>query len=518
MPQPSERSLATPMMSPCLPAINGIAFPESCTWPSYTKEQAGANQGLPSGSAAGNSLFARIEVLKVLTMTAVDEQSDSTGWRERLRHTATRAAAFAVYSLSRFNADGCFAASGALSYTTLVSLVPLAVIALGSLSSFPIFAPVRDQLLGLVMENFVPSIGTQAAWWFRAFADSATQTTAIGAAGIAATSILLLVTVEDQLNLIWRVTAPRPWVQRLLAYWTLITLGPLLIGISLSLSTYFEIAARQAGFGQQALAWFASSWLHGLARAVPALLEFIALTLLYCLIPNCTVRRRDGAFGAVIATVAIESLKVGFSIYIGASSFYSTVYGALAIIPIFLLWMYISWMAVLLGAVAAAALPNWQIDRRIGNISAGGVRLGLSLALIAALVRAQRRGKARSTPALAEELGVATTVIDEHIKPLAEAGFAAHTQSGRWVLTWSPETATLQDLYKALHLPLADRWTEQVSASWERQAAPAMDRIVKAESVAMQATIASLIAEHDDPGKPFAEATRAARSDRPVHA
>ena len=296
-------------------------------------------------------------------MTTAEAESRSIRQSGRLRQMAATAAAFALYSLRRFNADGCFAASGALSYTTLVSLVPLAVIALGSLSSFPILAPVRERLLGLAMENFVPSIGSQAAWWFRTFADSATQTTAIGAAGIAATGILLLVTVEDQLNLIWRVTAPRPWGQRLLAYWTLITLGPLLIGVSLSLSTYFEIAARQAGFGEQALAWFASSWLHGAARAVPALLEFVALTLLYGLIPNCAVRWRDGALGAVIATLTIEILKVGFSIYIGATSFYSTVYGALAVIPIFLLWMYISWMAVLLGAVVAAALPNWRNDR-----------------------------------------------------------------------------------------------------------------------------------------------------------
>ena len=179
------------------------------------------------------------------------------------------AAAFAIYALRRFVADGCFAASGALSYTTLVSLVPLAVIALGSLSAFPIFAPVHEELLGLVFRNFVPSIGEQAAWWFRNFAESAAQTTAIGIAGIAATGILLLVTVEDQLNLIWRVTAPRPWVQRVLAYWTLITLGPLLIGVSLSLSTYFEIAARQVGLGHEAAALFASGWLHGLARAVP---------------------------------------------------------------------------------------------------------------------------------------------------------------------------------------------------------------------------------------------------------
>jgi len=446
-----------------------------------------------------HSLFTSSEARKVFAMISADERSLPAPQLGRLRQMLATLAAFATYSLRRFLADGCFAASGALSYTTLVSLVPLAVIAFGSLSAFPIFAQVHDQLVALVFRNLVPSIGEQAAWWFRTFADSAAKTTAIGVAGIAATGILLLVTVEDQLNLIWRVTSPRPWVQRILAYWTLITLGPLLIGISLSLSTYFEIAARQVGFGEEAVAWIASSWLHGVARAVPALLEFIALTLLYCLIPNCAVRWRDGALGAAIATLAIEILKVGFSIYIGAASFYQTVYGALAIIPIFLLWMYISWMAVLLGAVVAAALPNWRIDERVGTIPSGGVRLGFSLALIAALARAQRRGEAKSTPELAAELGVATTVIDEHLKPLAEAGFAAHTQDGRWVLSWSPETATLHDLYEALHLPLAGSWTEHVSAPWQRLVAPAMDRIVKAEAAAMQATIASLIAETLEP-------------------
>src|SRR5882762_11466333 len=430
-------------------------------------------------------------------MISAEEQSRPRGGM--LRQTFATLTAFAMYALRRFLADGCFAASGALSYTTLVSLVPLAVIAFGSLSAFPIFSQVHDQLVALVFRNLVPSIGEQAAWWFRTFADSAAQTTAIGVAGIAATGILLLVTVEDQLNLIWRVTSPRPWVQRILAYWTLITLGPLLIGISLSLSTYFEIAARQVGFDEEAVAWITSSWLHGVARAVPALLEFIALTLLYCLIPNCAVRWRDGALGAAIATLAIEILKVGFSIYIGASSFYSTVYGALAVIPIFLLWMYISWMAVLLGAVVAAALPNWRIDQRIGSAPAGGVRLGLSLALIAALVRAQKRGEARSTSALAAELGVATTVIDEHLKPLAEAGFAAHRQDGCWVLAWSPETATLHDLYKALRFPLAGRWDDQVSAPWQRQVAPAMDRIVRSEAAAMHVTIAALLADTLEP-------------------
>src|SRR6516164_5402251 len=123
-------------------------------------------------------------------MITAEAESRATGRVSRLRHMAATAAAFALYSLRRFNADGCFAASGALSYTTLVSLVPLGVIALGSLSAFPILAPVRDQLLRLVLGNFVPSVGDQAAWWFRTFADSATQTTAIGVVSIAATGIL----------------------------------------------------------------------------------------------------------------------------------------------------------------------------------------------------------------------------------------------------------------------------------------------------------------------------------------
>lgn len=428
------------------------------------------------------------------------EEADGRTRGRRLRRLAATAGAFALYSFRRFNADGCFAAAGALSYTALVSLVPLAAIALGSLSAFPIFQQVHDQILALVFRNFVPSIGEQAAWWFGAFTNSAGQTTAIGVIGIAATGILLLVTVEDQLNLIWRVTSARPWGQRVVAYWTLITLGPLLVGLSLSLSTYFELAARNAGFGQEAFQWLESGWLHGLARAVPALLEFVALTLLYWLIPNCAVRWRDGALGALFATAAIEALKVGFTIYVGAMSYYQTVYGALAAIPIFLLWMYISWMAVLLGAVVAAALPHWRIDERLGTLSPGGVQLGLSLALIAALTRAQRRGAARSTAALAEELGVATTVIDENMKPLAAAGFVAHTQGGRWVLAWSPDSATLRELYEALHLPFAGNAIGRVSAPWQRQVAPAMGRIAEAEAAAMQLTIASLIGDTVAPG------------------
>jgi membrane protein len=292
-------------------------------------------------------------------------------------------------------------------------------------------------------------------------------------------------------------------VHRVLAYWTVMTLGPLLIGVSLTLSTYFEIAASHAGLGAQAVAWESSGWMHHLALWLPVFLQFAALTLLYCLIPNCAVRWRDGALGALVATIAIEILKVVFSLYVRAMSPYETVYGTLAAIPIFLLWMYITWMAVLAGAVVAAALPNWRVDERVGEVPAGGVRLGLSLVLIAALARRQRRGRTAATPALARELGVATTVVDEHMKPLEAAGFVAHTEAGHWVLAWNPESATLRDLYVALKLPFAGRWTgEPRLAPWQRQVAPAMDWVVHAESAAMQVSIAVLIAEIDAAAEP----------------
>jgi membrane protein len=424
--------------------------------------------------------------------------------RRKLAATLT----FCRYVLRRFSRDGCFAASGALSYTTLVSLIPLGVVGLGVLSAFPSFAPLRHQLLSFLFRNFVPAISDEAAYWFQYLAASAAQTTAIGIIGIAGTGVLLLVTVEDQLNALWRVTTARPWTQRVLAYWTLITLGPLLTGMSLTLSTYLDTAARRAGLNPEVLTQFAAGWPHFLARLVPFLLELAACTLLYCLIPNCAVRWRDGLVGAAVAAAAVEILKIGFAAYIGAISTYQTVYGALAGIPIFLLWLYVSWNAVLLGAVVAANLPTWRVDERLSHLSSGGVRLGFSLALIAALARAQRQGARCRTTHLAAELEVPSSVVDEHLQLLAQAGFTAPTQDGAWVLAWNPQTATLHDLYQALGLPLAGSWLARPLVPWQRHVAPAMERIVKAEAAAMRVTLAALLAEIRPPGRP----TRLARA------
>ena len=414
----------------------------------------------------------------------------------RLRRPLETGSAFALYELRRFVADGCLAGAGALSYTTLVSLVPLIAVVTALLSAFPLFNQAREHFLGLAAQYFIPEVGEEAAYWLKYFASIAAQTTVVGVAALIVTAILLLVTIEEQLNAIWRVRAPRPWVQRVLTYWAVLTLGPLLLGLGLSLSTYLDSLAQRAGFNPAALEQATNAWLHSIAVVVPFLIETAACTLVYVLIPNCAVRWREGVIGGIVAGIAIEALKLAVGVYISTFVSYRTIYGALAAIPTFLLWMYVTWGAVLLGAVVAAAVPQWRFDWGERGVGAEGRHLGLALALLAELAEAGRRGGALTVGELASRLGVAASMADIHIAPLQKAGFVALTTSGGFVLARSLESATLFELYGAMNLPLAAAWRfREARAPWQRRVVGAMNRILAAESGAMQIRLADLLSE-----------------------
>ncbi|MBV9523027.1 MAG: YihY family inner membrane protein [Alphaproteobacteria bacterium] len=416
----------------------------------------------------------------------------------RVRRHGDTLARFTLYALRRFIADGCLTGAGALSYTTLVSLVPLVAIVTAIFSAFPIFSEERQRFLGVLMQYFVPAVGQEAAYWFSYFAQIAARTTAVGVVALVVTSILLLVTIEDQLHAIWRVRTARPWLQRILIYWALLTLGPILTGMSLSLSTYFETAAATAGFDPAALEQAAAPWLHRVAQIVPFLLEAVTCTLVYALIPNCTVRWREALVGGLVAAVAIELLKIGFALYIARISSYQTIYGAVAAIPIFLLWMYISWAAVLFGAVVSAALPQWRVDLGEKRVTAEGRHLGVCLALLAELEESARDGGTRASPELALRLDLAASAVDDHLAPLQKASFVAATTDGGWVLARALASATLADLYRALDLPVAGGWRiRDAETAWQRRVLPAMKRVAAAEDAAMRIPLAELL---DAPG------------------
>ena len=398
--------------------------------------------------------------------------------------------AFTRHSVARFAADGCLSGAGALAYGTLVSMVPLTAIALAVLSATPIFASIRDELLTSLFQSFVPEVGKEVEWWFRYLAGTSVRTTTIGILALAVTSILLLAEIEDQLHRIWRTRAKRPFVQRLLAYWAILTLGPLLLGASFSLPGYVELAASRTGLGATVALFDAR--LHRLALILPPLLETLAFTLIYALIPNRAVRWREALLGAVIAAFLVEVLKVGFAAYINHFSTYRAVYGALAALPIFLLWMYLAWASVLFGAEVAASLPRWRVDEHAAAAPAVQ-RLGLALALLYELALGRASGFATGTAPLAKALRVATTAVDDTLAQLQRAGFVAATADGGWVLSRDLREPTLLDLYRALALPIVGAWHEGDGHPWTAPIAGALNRVAAAETQALGMPLAELL-------------------------
>jgi membrane protein len=182
-------------------------------------------------------------------------------------------------------------------------------------------------------------------------------------------------------------------------------------------------------------------------------LEFASLAVLYCVIPNCRVRWRDGITGAVSAAVLLELLKWAFAQYVSKISTYSLIYGALAGIPIFLLWMYIFWLVVLVGAeVAAAAGPRWILEGHRRNMSSA-VRAELAFALLVAMAKNMEEGGTASTYELSAGLGVSPAMVDEHLMIMQRARLVAATSEGRWVLSRSLSSLNLSDLYRVFQLP-----------------------------------------------------------------
>ncbi len=276
--------------------------------------------------------------------------------RDRLRSIA----AFAQRVLVRFIDDRCLPGAGALSYATIVSLVPLIAIAFAVFSGFPIFAPLRARLLGSVMANFAPEIGAESATMLTSFADNAASTTAVGVVALVVSAILVLATIEEHLHHIFRVTTPRSWGMRVLAYWTVLTLGPLALGAVLTVSGDINSLIVRLGFDGRAVAQSARDWSDRLQWLLTFLLTTGSFTLLYRLIPNRVVPWRPSFYSGLLAAGMLQLLNAGFGIYLSGIASYNAVYGALAGIPILLLWMYIFWGSVLLGAEFAACLADGE--------------------------------------------------------------------------------------------------------------------------------------------------------------
>jgi len=253
---------------------------------------------------------------------------------------------------TRFHEDRLGAAAGSLTFTTVISLVPLLTVGLAIFSVFPVFSRLEATLQKWLLQSLVPDhIARQVSNYLLQFASKAGQIGWMGALFLLLTALMMVLTIDRKLNEIWRVRTPRPLGQRLLVYWASLTLGPLLLAVSLTLSSYAISASRGWVSAVPGGLWLALN-----------ITEFAVVVLgaaaLFRYVPNARVRATHALLGGVLVALGLEAAKNLLGWYLALVPTFSLVYGTFATVPIFLVWIHLVWMIVLLGAVVVACLPT----------------------------------------------------------------------------------------------------------------------------------------------------------------
>lgn len=372
------------------------------------------------------------------------------------RFDLDRGKAFFRYLWHRFWDDNCFQYAGSLSYTTVFALVPLTVAVFGILSAFPVFEGWSQQLRAFVFTNFVPAAGESIDAYLGQFADNASRLTSVGVIALFLSALLMMYSIEDAYNRIFRVTRPRRAVSRFVVYWTILSLGPLLVATGLAMSTYLFtlplIADIDRGYALT----------DRLLALVPGAVTWLALTLSYAIVPNTEVRWRHAALGALAATILFELGKRAFAMYLTNVPSYERIYGAFAVLPIFLFWVYLSWNIVLLGASLSAVLSSFRYHTEERKLPTGH-EFAAALRLIEALALAHAHGRGLGLEALHDRVGgLSDEQLLRCLADLERLDIVERTSLGQWRIIRDLSQVRLADVYEAgsHRLPLTRRGGE----------------------------------------------------------
>lgn len=259
---------------------------------------------------------------------------------------------FAAQVARRFHEDRCLELASSLAFISVLALVPLTTIALTLISAFPVSASLVEHINEFVADHMLPEeFGEVITGYVEQFISNAAKLTVVGVAFLAGTAITLMYTIERTFNSIWRVRKARHAGRRFVMYVAILTIGPVLIGLSLSITSYVVSVSLGLTAGvpgaSDAILWIA-----------PLLLTVAAFALLYFGVPGTAVEPIHALVGGMVAGVLFELMKRGFAFYVSQVPTYAMVYGAFATVPLFLLWIYLSWVVTALGAVVTALLPD----------------------------------------------------------------------------------------------------------------------------------------------------------------
>ena len=326
----------------------------------------------------------------------------------------------------RFMQDRCMETAASLTFTTLLSLVPLITIALTVFSAFPVFENFSTQIKIYLLNNLMPeAAGVIITQYMQQFTDSAARLTTVGIGFLAVTAMLMMLTIDKAFNVIWRATRPRPLVKRLVVYWAVLTLAPLLIGASLSLTSW--LVGLSMGYARH-IPLFGV----GVLKILPVLFTTMAFTLLFRLVPNRHVPLAHALFGALVAAIAFESMNRMFGYYISHFPTYKLVYGAFASVPIFLMWIYLSWLIILFGAEIAASLSHWRTPatKKLSSTT----RLLDALRVLQIMVNGFQQGKVSTFPKLSKSLHIGYDELEKILDKLASANMVCKAEGQGWLL------------------------------------------------------------------------------------
>lgn len=404
------------------------------------------------------------------------------------------AAGYLKYTVQRFAADQCPQRAAALTYTTLLALVPLVAVSFAVFAAFPAFEGVREQAHKFVFENFVPEVGSVVQEHLEDFARKTGRLTAVGVIFLVVTSIMLLSAISGTFNAIWRARPSRTLLVRLPIYWFVLTAAPMLLGAGMSLSGYLFTVAQASGVEEY------TGPLARLAGLLPVLFEIAGLSLLYFFVPNASVRWRDALVGGVTAALLLEILKKGFGFYVTSFPTYQTIYGALATVPIFLLWTYVVWIVVLLGAEMTAALPDWRAGvtrHRTGPVTPAE-RLGAAAAVLAVLLAASRRGGGLGPRRLARAVHLPWDAMTQATGVLERQRYIARGGKGEWLLARDLDAVSLAQLAGDLDLSLSSAGRAAAGQPWGKGFAEVVAAADAAGRDAMDRPLKSILSVSED--------------------
>lgn len=364
-----------------------------------------------------------------------------------LRHQ--RYIAFLLFFIGRVMAFRVPQVAASLTFTTLLALVPVLTVTLVILSAFPVFGEITDAVVRFINTMLVPSGADAILGYLEQFKAQASKLTAIGILFLGITSLLLIRTIDQTFNHIWRVRTQRPvWLQFLL-YWAMLSFAPLVLGLSLSV---WGFMLRQGHFND------VFPVLADVIRVGSSIgFNAVILFLLYRFVPNRYVPVNHAAIGALVTALLLELARTLFSLYVGHFNSYQLIYGAFSAMPLFLLWLHFLWMLIIGGAVFTATLSYWQGEAFRRGANERGC-FDEVLALLVMLHRAQADGQALSVRDFRKRINMGYDELGDLLDRLAREHYVYLGKQG-WVLKMDPQNIELDKLFRMFVYPLSENTT-----------------------------------------------------------